>query len=305
MYLLFTLHISKLENMAQVSKQAADKSKEALKNKEGGLENVKALIQLLFAKLFHIKTSGLEHIPKDKGAILVSNHTDAFDILLQYCYSTRKVVFLAKAEVFAFVQRLDELLEKFKHISYAQTLLLLLRPILPAVRQALEACDSWIEKHNLIVIKRKYHHEDVSYQEAVDYYAEIEQLVCRYLKEGHLISIFPEGTRTKTGVMGPFKHFPAKIALKANVPVIPAGISGAWKFLTMDSFLSGRVFRNFVHYNVGQAIYPKDFLAKEALQKASEKKRIKALTQAMQKKVYALTQAAEDQNYRAGKSKVF
>ena len=42
------------------------------------------------------------------------------------------------------------------------------------------------------------------------------------LKNGEKISIYPEGTRNKTGEgMLPFRHGAAAMAIKAKVPIIP------------------------------------------------------------------------------------
>jgi len=46
------------------------------------------------------------------------------------------------------------------------------------------------------------------------------------LKEGRLIGIFPEGTRSPDGLLHRGKTGVARIAVQAGVPVIPAGISG-------------------------------------------------------------------------------
>ncbi|TCT13992.1 1-acyl-sn-glycerol-3-phosphate acyltransferase [Natranaerovirga pectinivora] len=45
------------------------------------------------------------------------------------------------------------------------------------------------------------------------------------LKNGHSMVIFPEGTRSKTDDMLPFKQGSLKLAEKAGIPVVPFGIS--------------------------------------------------------------------------------
>jgi len=47
------------------------------------------------------------------------------------------------------------------------------------------------------------------------------------LKEGHSIVIFPEGTRSADGTIGPFKAGGLRLALKAGVPIVPVTISGS------------------------------------------------------------------------------
>ena len=47
------------------------------------------------------------------------------------------------------------------------------------------------------------------------------------LREGNSFLTFPEGTRSRTGALLPFKRGPFLMALKAQVPVVPVAISGA------------------------------------------------------------------------------
>lgn len=49
------------------------------------------------------------------------------------------------------------------------------------------------------------------------------------LKEGKMLGIFPEGTRSRTGELLPFEQGAALMALKADVPVIPVYIKGGYK----------------------------------------------------------------------------
>lgn len=46
------------------------------------------------------------------------------------------------------------------------------------------------------------------------------------LKEGNSFLTFPEGTRSRTGALLPFKRGPFLMALKAQVPVVPVAIQG-------------------------------------------------------------------------------
>ena len=47
------------------------------------------------------------------------------------------------------------------------------------------------------------------------------------LKQGLSLVVFPEGTRSRTGELGPFKKSGFLLALKTGMPIIPIGISGA------------------------------------------------------------------------------
>ena len=57
------------------------------------------------------------------------------------------------------------------------------------------------------------------------------------LQEGDLVVVFPEGTRSKTGELGPFAPGAALIALKAGVPMVPTGIIGTRRILHNGGFL--------------------------------------------------------------------
>ena len=52
--------------------------------------------------------------------------------------------------------------------------------------------------------------------------AAIEQ-VAQSLRDGNSFLTFPEGTRSRTGALLPFKRGPFLMALKAQVPVVPVG----------------------------------------------------------------------------------
>ncbi|MBN1490273.1 MAG: 1-acyl-sn-glycerol-3-phosphate acyltransferase [Phycisphaerae bacterium] len=51
----------------------------------------------------------------------------------------------------------------------------------------------------------------------------------RRLKAGRLITVFPEGTRTLDGRIGPLQPGAAALAKKAKVPIIPVVIEGAFE----------------------------------------------------------------------------
>ena len=49
--------------------------------------------------------------------------------------------------------------------------------------------------------------------------------------------IHPEGTRTRTGALGPFKDGGARIALETGMTIIPAAISGGYEIWPYDRTL--------------------------------------------------------------------
>jgi 1-acyl-sn-glycerol-3-phosphate acyltransferase len=57
------------------------------------------------------------------------------------------------------------------------------------------------------------------------------------LKRGNSFLTFPEGTRSRTGELLPFKRGPLLMALKAQVPIIPVAISGATASMRKGSLI--------------------------------------------------------------------
>lgn len=56
------------------------------------------------------------------------------------------------------------------------------------------------------------------------------------VKAGHALCIFPEGTRNRDGVVGPFKPGAFQVALAAGVQVVPVAMSGSGAILPPYSF---------------------------------------------------------------------
>jgi len=80
----------------------------------------------------------------------------------------------------------------------------------------------------------------------------------RRLKRGELVLLFPEGTRTTDGEVGPFKPGFCAVARRAKVPLIPVGMHGAF-----DAWPRRRKLPRpaTIHIYIGQPITPEQAAA--------------------------------------------
>jgi 1-acyl-sn-glycerol-3-phosphate acyltransferase len=51
----------------------------------------------------------------------------------------------------------------------------------------------------------------------------------RQLQAGHVLNVFPEGSRSETGELGPIEKGVALIIRKAAVPIVPVAIAGSFQ----------------------------------------------------------------------------
>jgi 1-acyl-sn-glycerol-3-phosphate acyltransferase len=68
-------------------------------------------------------------------------------------------------------------------------------------------------------------------------YRSIEKAVDRVRREGISVLIFPEGTRSTTGTLLPFKRGSFLLALKCGVPILPVSIQGTRDIMKKGSML--------------------------------------------------------------------
>jgi 1-acyl-sn-glycerol-3-phosphate acyltransferase len=89
----------------------------------------------------------------------------------------------------------------------------------------------------------------------------------RQIREGQCIAAFPEGTRTRTGSILPFKRGVFALAKEAGVPVVPTAILGGFGILPPNDW---RVAPGDYTIRVGSPLKPQDFPHAQALMEAVE-----------------------------------
>ena len=156
---------------------------------------------------------GLEHIPARGGAILAGNHLAVADSFLVPLLVGRRITYLAKREYF----------------------------IQPGFI-------GWIKKVFFTGVGQ------VPVDRAVGSEAQAAlDTAIRLLREGKLLGIYPEGTRSPDGRLYKGKTGVARMALEAGVPVIPVAAIGTNKLNPIGS----RMWRpHHVHIRIGE---PLDF----------------------------------------------
>ncbi|HEU0089170.1 MAG TPA: lysophospholipid acyltransferase family protein [Pseudonocardiaceae bacterium] len=132
---------------------------------------------------------GAEHVPAHGGAILASNHLAVADSFFLSLVVPRRVTFLAKGEYFTS----------------------------PGVR-------GWLKRQFFSAAGQV----PIDRSSASAAQAALNTGV-RLLAEGHLLGIYPEGTRSPDGRLYKGKTGVARLTLQAGVPVIPVAMIGTDK----------------------------------------------------------------------------
>jgi 1-acyl-sn-glycerol-3-phosphate acyltransferase len=140
-----------------------------------------ASTRLLAVVLFRIRIGNRDFVPREGGALILSNHQSNFDPVLVGLACDRRLNFLARRSLF------DS----------------------PGLRRLIESLDA-------IPIDR-----DGSGLGGL-------KETLRRLKRGEMVLIFPEGTRTADGQVAPLKPGFCALARRANVPLVPLAIDGAY-----------------------------------------------------------------------------
>ena len=87
----------------------------------------------------------------------------------------------------------------------------------------------------------------------------------KVLASGVNISTFPEGTRSRNGVLLPFKKGPFYLAMESGAPVVPVSIWGSDRMMTKGSL---RIHPGTAHVTFHPALFPQQFASREQLAEA-------------------------------------
>jgi len=102
----------------------------------------------------------------------------------------------------------------------------------------------------------------------------------KYLTQGKIIGIYPEGTRTLDGKLQRGKTGAARLALAAKVPIVPVGLIGTFEILPKGKNIP-KLKRAIV--NIGKPIYFDKYYGKE-----NDKKTIRLVTTKVMKEIAKL-----------------
>ena len=150
---------------------------------------VKAVLSPILRLLFRPWVEGLENVPARGGAILASNHVSFSDSIFLPLVVPRRVTFLAKSEYFTGSGVKGRLTAAFFRAV----------GMVPIDRSGAEASEAALQTGK------------------------------RILARGELLGIYPEGTRSHDGRLYRGKTGVARLALEADVPVIPVAMIGTFE----------------------------------------------------------------------------
>ncbi len=145
---------------------------------------IKLILTPILRTLFRPKVEGLENLPVDGPAILASNHLSFSDSIFLPLVVPRKITFLAKSDYFT-TRGVKGRLKAAFFKGAGQ---------LPVDRTGGRASQAALETGK------------------------------RVLREGNLLGIYPEGTRSPDGRLYRGKTGVARMALESGVPVIPVAM---------------------------------------------------------------------------------
>jgi len=102
------------------------------------------------------------------------------------------------------------------------------------------------------------------------------EVAAKKIKEGTNLVVFPEGTRSKDGMLLPFKKGVFSLAVRAGVPLVPVGIKDTYILQPKGSLIPLK--KGLIYINIGEYVCVTGNSAKEKLRLMDEiKKRIERL----------------------------
>jgi 1-acyl-sn-glycerol-3-phosphate acyltransferase len=136
----------------------------------------------------------------------------------------------------------------------------------------------------LIPIRRK-----PSFDEMVEDIAACKKFV--EFRNTRRLVMFPEGTRSETGEMGPLKKGIAMYALALNIPIVPSHIEGAYK-----AWPKGQSWAKAHPVDVayGDPVYPLDYITDEELSKNRTYKAYTRITSELESRIKKLKRDYHD-----------
>lgn len=144
------------------------------------------LVRPIVHGLWRPRVSGLENVPRTGGFVVASNHLANIDSFMIPVLLPRRIRFVAKDSLWTQKGPTGAVLRWFFNAVQA----------VPVDRQELASGKGALQKGLEI------------------------------LREGHAFAIYPEGTRSKDGLLHPGKQGAAWLALESGCPVLPVGLKG-------------------------------------------------------------------------------
>lgn len=157
-----------------------DRRPEWIKNVNYGM--ARAVSKMITYATFRMHVRGLENVPANGPALLLSNHQSFLDPVLVGVPISRRIHFVARDSLYS-----NALMQALMRICLT----------IPIKRGSAD----------LTAIKE----------------------ILRALKEGHVVGLFPEATRTKDGTIQPIKPGFGLLVKKSKAPIIPAALEGAYE----------------------------------------------------------------------------
>jgi len=160
-------------------------------------ETLHTIVPPLAKAIWRPTVEGLDNVPLSGPVLIASNHLSFVDSVVIPIVAPRKVVFLAKAEYFT-GSGIKGLISK-----------------------------GWFEGLGMVPVDR----DDT--KAAIDSL----QIALDVLAKGEAFGIYPEGTRSRDGLLYRGRTGVAHLALTAGVPVVPVGLQGTENLQPVGSTL--------------------------------------------------------------------